>query len=636
MAVQLHWADYVVFLSMIVISCAIGVFYSFGGRSKANNTDYLLGGRQMGLFPVILSLAASYISAIFFLGFPAETYAYGIQYWMGSIGKALGCVVGVILFVPMIYPLKLTSVNEYLYLRYESRMVQMVASLTSQVGYMLFTGIVFYAPGLALEAVSGVPAWVSIIAGIFVAIFYTTLGGIRVVIYTDSFQAVVMLLGMVVVIGRATYVVGGPATVWELNEQYDRLTFFDFDLDPTKRLSFWGLTIGLSMTFSSVYAVNQMAVQRYSSLPTLRQAKIALYSLIPSVTLLTTLACFSGVVIFAYYAKDGCDPLAQGRLDSANKIMMYFAAQALAIPTLPGLFMAAVWAGSLSSASSALNSAAANLWEDFIKRFVNVSDARATLYVKCLVIATGLVSLGLAMATLQVGGNIVEIMGTFAGSLSGPSSALFLLGGFFPWLNWKGASAGVIAGLIYGVWLAFGSFIYRSQHPTPPLPAPVYNCPVLNATALLTPESPHLNATSFLTPEPLHEPSGLDHMYAISFLWLKGIVMVVSGVIMILVSLLTGRRDPTTVPPELLHPWVRRLMGYTDDLEGDQGEAPAKDNKNNNQCKEKLGYPDYKYKVVEPHDIVITSKDASAAWYVVMQFLQQPVHPNMWKTDISS
>ena len=603
MAIQLHWADYVVFLSMIVISCAIGVYFSFGGRSKANNTDYLLGGRQMGIIPVILSLGASYISAILFLGYPAETYAYGIQYWIGVIGKSLGCILGVILFVPILYPLKLTSVNEYLFRRYESRAVQAVGSVTALVAFLLFTGVVFYAPGLAFEGVSGVPAWVSILVGIGVAIFYTTLGGIRVVIYTDSFQAVVMLIGMVVVIARATYVVGGPTTVWELSEQYGRLNFFNFNPDPTQRLNFWALTVGLSLTFCSVYTVNQMAVQRYSSLPTLRQAKIALYSLMPCLTVLTTMACFSGIVIFAYYAKDGCDPLAGGQLDSANKIMMYFVADALSVPTLPGLFMAAVWAGSLSSASSALNSAAALLWEDFIKRFLTVSDARATMCVKLLVVAVGIVSTGFAMTMLYFGGNIVEIMGTFAGSMAGPSSALFLLGGFFPWVNWKGATVGVTVGLIYGIWLSFGSFIYRSQHPTPPLSAPVYSC--------------SLN-TTLPTFDAAYEPSGLDSMYALSFIWIKGVVMTLSIGVMIIVSLLTGCRDPKSVPAELLHPWIRRLLGHPDDPKNVEKEKVlSKDEVDNEPYKRRYRYPVFTNEAMDLYIISSATMHVTSVWIYI-------------------
>ena len=548
MAVRLHWADYLVFVSMIVISCAIGVYFSCGGRSKANNTDYLLGGRQMGLLPVILSLAATYISGILFLGYPAETFAYGIQYWIGFIGKLTGCLIGIVMFVPIFYPLKLTSVNEYLFRRYESRAVQKLGSVLSLIAMLLFTGLGFYAPSLALEAVSGVPSWASIIVGMLVTMFYTTIGGIRVVMYTDSFQAVVMLIGMVAVIGQATYKVG-PSQVWELSKEYHRLNFFDFD--PADRVNFWALTFGNTLTFCSVYTVNQMAVQRYSSLPSIRQARIALLSVIPCVTILATMACFSGIVIFAYYAKDGCDPVASGRLNSANKIMMYFAADALAIPTIPGLFMAAVWAGSLSSASSALNSAAALLWEDFVKRHVNVSDARATLYVKCIVIGASVLSLGFGLLMLYVGGNIVEIMSTFAGSLAGPASALFLLGGFFPWTNWKGATAGLAVGLVYGIWLSFGSFIYRGKHPTPPIPAPTYGCPG--------------NFTAPTTSETFPPTSGLDTMYAISFLWFKGIVMTLSAVVMIIVTFLTGHRDPKSVPPELLHPWVRRCIRYQKD-----------------------------------------------------------------------
>lgn len=550
-SVQLHWEDYLVFSTMLAGSCAIGVYYSCRRVSKGSTEDYLVGDRNMSLLPVIFSLAASYISAILFLGYPAETFAYGGQYLIRILGVALGAGSGVLLFVPIIYPLKLTSVNEYLWRRFESRLVQAMGCLTSLVGLTLYSSAVFYAPSLALSAVSPIPSWVSVVMGMLIAIFYTTLGGIRAVVWTDVFQSAIMFVGMLAVIIRATYVVGGFGDVWQLNGQYDRLNFFVFEADPTSRVNFWSLTVGVALTFSSVYTIGQMAVQRYSSLPTLRQANIAILGLVPCVATLTLLACLCGLVIFAYYAQVGCDPVQGGAIESANQVMMYFASDALALPSLPGLFMAAVWAGSLSSASSAFNSGAANIWHDLLKHQLTVSDARATLIIKGLVVIMGAVSTGLALLMLQFGGGIVEIMATFASTMAGPSSAMFLLGGFFPWVNWQGASAGVLVGLIYGNWLSFGSFMFRSQHPVPPLSAPTYNCTGRSQDQSLTTES------SFVL-----EPNGVDQMYALSFLWYKGIIMGLSLVVMITVTFITGYRDPRSVPPELLHPWIRYWMGY--------------------------------------------------------------------------
>ena len=59
-------------------------------------------------------------------------------------------------------------------------------------------------------------------------IFYTSIGGIKAVVWNDSFQSVVMMVGIVAVLIKGCLVVGGIGPVWDLNEQFGRLNFFEF------------------------------------------------------------------------------------------------------------------------------------------------------------------------------------------------------------------------------------------------------------------------------------------------------------------------------------------------------------------------------------------------------------------------
>ena len=109
---RLHWADWVVFVIMLCIALGIGVYYAFTGGRQKTTGEYLMGNRQMNLIPVTLSLMVSYISTLTLLGYPAEMYAFGSQYWMSAFGKGAGALIACYLFVPVLYPLKLVSVNE--------------------------------------------------------------------------------------------------------------------------------------------------------------------------------------------------------------------------------------------------------------------------------------------------------------------------------------------------------------------------------------------------------------------------------------------------------------------------------------------------------------------------------------------
>ena len=107
-----HWVDYLVFAVSLVISLGIGIFFSLTGGRQKTNSEYLMGDRRLSLIPVALSLLVSYISAVTILGHPAEMYLYGTQYALSWFGSALAAVLAGLIWVPLFYPLKLTSVNE--------------------------------------------------------------------------------------------------------------------------------------------------------------------------------------------------------------------------------------------------------------------------------------------------------------------------------------------------------------------------------------------------------------------------------------------------------------------------------------------------------------------------------------------
>lgn len=93
--------------------------------------------------------------------------------------------------------------------------------------YTLYLFVVLYAPSLALEAVAGIPLTASILTTGVVCTFYTSLGGLKAVVWTDVFQSAVMVGGLITVAVIGSIEVGGLSKVWEINEKFNRTTFFD-------------------------------------------------------------------------------------------------------------------------------------------------------------------------------------------------------------------------------------------------------------------------------------------------------------------------------------------------------------------------------------------------------------------------
>lgn len=104
--------DYILFAAMLFISVTIGMYYAFFGSRQKTAKEFLMGDRNMQLFPIAISIMASFISAVLILGTPAEMYMAGTLYMIYIIGACIGCILASLCFVPLMYPLKLTSSYE--------------------------------------------------------------------------------------------------------------------------------------------------------------------------------------------------------------------------------------------------------------------------------------------------------------------------------------------------------------------------------------------------------------------------------------------------------------------------------------------------------------------------------------------
>uniref|UniRef100_A0A8C5FMP9 Solute carrier family 5 member 8 n=1 Tax=Gadus morhua TaxID=8049 RepID=A0A8C5FMP9_GADMO len=143
-------ADYVVFALMLLVSAAVGVYYAWVDRSQGSTGDFLMGGRSLTAVPVSLSLTAGFMSAITVLASPAEVYRYGAVFGLVGLSYIFTVVVTSEIFLPVFYRLAITSTYEYLELRF-NRATRLMGTVLFIVQTVLYTGIVIYAPALALN-----------------------------------------------------------------------------------------------------------------------------------------------------------------------------------------------------------------------------------------------------------------------------------------------------------------------------------------------------------------------------------------------------------------------------------------------------------------------------------------------------
>ena len=345
--------------------------------------------------------------------------------------------------------------------------------------YLLFfkTGIVVYAPALALSAVTGLSKEGAIFAVGLVCTFYSSLGGIKAVLVTDVFQSMLMFASIGSVIVGGCLHMDGLGDIFTLAE--DRLNFFDFNPDPTVRHTFWTQMIGGTFIFLSIYAVNQAQVQRLLATRSLKQAQLSLWIQWPILTLLSLTTSFAGLVIFAYYK--GCDPLKLNRIGKGDQLLPLFVVDTMKdYPGLSGLFISGIFSGSLSTVSSAINSLAAVTMEDYVKPFLSVNENYETMFLKLLAMFYGLSCILLTYIVEYLGPGVLQASLTIFGVVGGPLLGLFSLGMMTLRANQKGALVGFLTSLAFLLWIGFG----QPKPPIQPLPtfANETECPYSDAS----------------------------------------------------------------------------------------------------------------------------------------------------------
>uniref|UniRef100_A0A3P8UUE7 Sodium-dependent multivitamin transporter n=1 Tax=Cynoglossus semilaevis TaxID=244447 RepID=A0A3P8UUE7_CYNSE len=553
LSVQKHFTvvDYVVFAILLAVSMGIGLYYALSGGRQRTTQEFLMADRSMGCLPVSLSLIASFQSAVAIIGVPAEIYTYGTQYWFIGFAYILGLIIPAHVFIPVFYRLRLSSAYEYLELRF-NKVVRICGTLTFICQMVIYMGVCVYVPAFALNAVTGLELWGTVLATGLVCTLYTALGGLKAVIWTDVVQTIVMFAGQLAVIVVGVQKAGGVSDVWTKVWEGNRISSFDINPDPTERHTFWTLGVGGVFLMLSLYGVNQTQVQRYLSARTEKEAVRSCYMVFPSLQLALALSCVMGLVMFACYC--GVDHSDKLSTSSRDAMVIYFVMDMLhGLPGLPGLFVACLFSAALSTISSAFNSLATVTMEDLIKpHFPAMTQRKAILLSKGLALFYGLLCLAMAYLTHLMGDSVLLVALKIFGMIGGPILGLFSLGMFFPSANSIGAVAGLGAGVSMAFWVGIGAILTRTSGSK----TQTLDCKVTqsNDTA-----AAFQIALSNIT---LSRPSGLKRLYSLSYMWYSAFNCIVVIVVGLLISFLTGPMKKEDVTPGTIYPLLQKIFWF--------------------------------------------------------------------------
>ncbi|CAF0745964.1 unnamed protein product [Adineta steineri] len=365
----LSWIDYGVLVLLLICSVSIGIYQGCVRSKQTSTKEFFIANGKMGILPTAMSLLASLTSAASLLGTPVDIYYYGTMFIYYILSLFIATYLTIKIFIPKFHYIGSVSIYAYLEQRF-SLTIRILVTCTYILVTILYMSIILYGPSLALSQVTGLNIWLVIGSCGLVCTIYTSIGGMKAVIWTDVLQALLMFIGLIMSIIIGVIDLGGPSKVFETVNNGNRLQFSVINLDPSIRYTIWSVLIG--MTFSSLanYACIQTQAQRYMCVKDTKAAqKVAWINYVMHASMQMLYVCV-GCLIYAKYSQ--CDPLRAKRISRSDQLYPLFIMETLGrFPGFTGLFISSILSATLSTFSSGVNSIATVILEDVYKRISN-------------------------------------------------------------------------------------------------------------------------------------------------------------------------------------------------------------------------------------------------------------------------
>ncbi|XP_076245140.1 sodium-coupled monocarboxylate transporter 2 [Calliopsis andreniformis] len=547
------WTDYTLFTGLLGISVLIGIYFGCFEKKQDNTTEYLLGGKSMSCFPVSMSLIASHISAVSLLAIPVEVYQYGTQYAACIFTSFISCGLIALIYMPVFYQLQLTSTFEYLEVRF-ARPVRTFASFLFTLSLVIYVPLIIYVPALAFSQATSINLHLITPIICIVCIFYTTIGGLKAVVWADTVQMTVTIGSLFAVLILGTLAVGGVAETWRIAEQGNRIVFWNMNPSPFVRNSFWGMSVGMVTTWLAGLGISQMSMQRFLAIPNIKEVYKSIGFTAICMVFIKWVSVFTGLIMYARYHK--CDPISTHVIARSDQLLPYYVLDVAAdIPGLPGLFLAGLVSAGLSTMSANLNTVAGTIYEDFIDPWLpdsNNKEARAATIMKITVVLIGLICVALVFLVDRLG-DIFQISLTLHGVTAGAMLGIFSLGMLVPWATTKGAIAGGLLSMLCTLWLIIGAQVNvaRKRLSYQPLPASTEQC--LNVESLF-------NRTVDTIPVSLTPDEKPFVLFTISFMYYTTIGFLIVMIVGTIVSFIFGVPDLRDVDRNHFPPIIQRFL----------------------------------------------------------------------------
>jgi SSS family solute:Na+ symporter len=447
----MHLIDFIVFiaftLGVVVFGCS---FFKKGSSAD----EFTSAGHSIPGWVVGMSIFATYVSSISYIGYPGKAFAADWNAFVFSLSIPIASYFAAKYFVP--FYRKSGSVSAYTFLEEKfgawARLYASACYLLTQIARM---GSILYLLAVPMYILMGWNIHMVIILTSIGIIIYSMLGGLKAVIWADAIQGIILIGGAILCLCLLLFrMPEGPMQAFDLAVNApvgNKFSLGEFSLDLTKSTFWVCLVYGIFINLQN-YGIDQNYVQRYHAAKTDRDARFSAlfggYLFIP----VSALFFLIGTALYSYYTANP-QLLPAEIAAKPDYVFPHFIVSELPVG-LRGLLIASIFAAGMSTVSTSVTSAATIVLTDYFKPFFRGATDRHHLAVlRISSVIVGVLGIIVAIAMLSVE-SIIDAWWTLSSIFSGGMLGLFLLGCIPKKINRMAALIGCVAGVAVIAWIS--------------------------------------------------------------------------------------------------------------------------------------------------------------------------------------
>ncbi|MCU0960426.1 MAG: sodium/solute symporter [Pirellulaceae bacterium] len=417
---SLHPLDWMVILTYVIGIVLVGVWF---GKFTKNTSDFFLGGQRFSWWVGSIACVATLIGSYSFLQYSQNGFNFGLSSMTAYTNDWFVLPLFLLVWLPIIYYNRLTSIPEYFERRFDRRtrlavLVIIVIYLQGYIGFNL------YSIGLALQSLLGGPliVWAAVIAALTAVVIYA--GGATSVMMADLVQAALLLAAGLLVFFLGLHALGGVAPFWDGLTVTQRLPFANFNTPKEFHFvgDFWSDAITGTIAF---YFINQGVLMRILSVKSVADARKTMLFTVVVLMPLAAVAVSGAGWIGRALVSQGVE-LGQ---DINGKDVFVRVVDYVCMPGLFGFVMAALLAALMSTLEALINALSAVAVNDVWRPFLKPGRPDAYYLRVARYVAVGGYVLGLLLIPVfQPFGSIYEALTHFNAVVVPPMIVVIVLG----------------------------------------------------------------------------------------------------------------------------------------------------------------------------------------------------------------